>query len=191
MNLYPYVFPIFTNLGDYLYSAIGILIPFTIYFILSKYIKTNEDIRKQEKKIMGINFGFITIPVIILLVILIILVSGIWKYQMIAIASNSMTPTFEKGDAVIFEKVGKEDIEEGDIIVFRKGNILVSHRVVNTKEISFKTYYITKGDANKSLDANPVSQDEVLGVVKRVVKYIGYPTVWINELFGGETRENQ
>ena len=178
-------------MGDYLYSAIGILIPFTIYIILSKYIKTNEDIRKQNKKISGINFSFITIPSVILLLVLIILVSGIWKYQMIAIASNSMVPTFERGDAVIFEKIDKEDIEEGDIIVFKKGKVLVSHRVINTKEISSKTYYITKGDANKSQDANPVSQDEVLGVIRRVVKYIGYPTVWINELFGGETRENQ
>ena len=186
-----YILPIFTDLGDYLYSAFGIIVPFTIYIVLSKYIKTNEDIRKQERRIKGINTNFITIPLAILLVILIILVSGLFKYQMIAIATNSMIPTFAQGDAIIFEKIEKKDIKEGDVIVFRNNKKLISHRVINTKEGSSKLYFQTKGDANKSPDVNWTSEDDVLGVVRRVVKYIGYPTVWINGLFGGETRENQ
>lgn len=186
-----YILPIFPNLGDYLFSAIGIIIPFTIYLILSKYIKTNEDIRKNERRIKGINTNFITIPLVILLLILIILVSGIFKYQIIAIATNSMIPAFAKGDTIIFEKVGKGDIKEGDVIVFRNNKKLISHRVIDTKESSSKLYFQTKGDANKSPDVDWTSEDDVLGVARRVVKYIGYPTVWINGLFGGEIRENQ
>lgn len=191
MNLYVYILPITTNLGDYLYSAVNIIMPFTIYYVLFKYLKTNEEIRKQKKKISKVNFNFVTIPIIILLIIIIILVSGIFSYQMVAIASNSMVPTFERGDAIILEKIDKHDIEEGDVIVFKKNGVLVAHRVVKTKESSSKKYFYTKGDANYSIDAGYRDEDDVVGVVRRVVKYIGYPTVWINELFGGEVRENQ
>ncbi len=183
MNLYIYILPIMTNLGDYLQSAVGIIMPFTIYVVLVKYLRPKEEENKWKDKLTGINISFITIPVIILLTIIIILVSGIFKFQMIAIASNSMVPIYERGDAIIFEKIDNKYLENDDIIVFKKDNILVAHRIVKTKEVSSKLYFYTKGDANNAVDVEMVSEDEVLGVVRRVVKYIGYPTVWINELF--------
>lgn len=183
MNLYIYILPIFPTLGDYLYSAVNIVIPFTIYVVLKKYIKTDEDIRKENQKLTGLNTGFITIPIIIVLLTIIILVSGIFGYKMIAIGSNSMTPVYEKGDAIIYEKVDTNDIEEGDIIVFEKNKILVSHRVIKIKEDFTKRYFYTKGDANNTPDNDYTNEEDVRGVVKRVVKYIGYPTVWINEIF--------
>lgn len=183
MNLYIYILPIFPNLGDYIYSAINIIIPFTIYIVLKKYIKPDEDIRKENQKLTGLNLGFITIPIIIFLTIIILLVSGITGYKMIAIASNSMVPVYERGDAIIYEKLDVKDIEEGDIIVFEKSKILVAHRVIKIKEDSTKRYFYTKGDANNGPDSDFTNEEDVKGVVKRVVKYIGYPTVWINELF--------
>ena len=132
------------------------------------------------------NVNLITIPVIIFLIIIIILVSGIFKYQMIAIASNSMVPVYERGDAIIFEKVDGKNIEIGDIVVFKRNTIIVAHRVVKIKEESSKRYFYTKGDANNAVDVGYVEEKDMMGVVRRVVKYIGYPTVWINELFGGD-----
>ena len=184
INLYIYILPIFTNLGDYLYSIVNVIIPFTIYMVLKMVIKTNEDIRKERKRIIGINLSFITIPTIIFLIIVITLVSGIFRFQMIAIASNSMVPIYERGDAIIFEKVDTQYIESGDIIVFKKNNVLVAHRVIKIKEDSYKKYFYTKGDANKSADSEFVKEEEVIGVVRRVTKYIGYPTVLLNELLG-------
>ena len=186
MNIYIYILPIMTDLGDYLYSAIGIIMPFTLYMILNKYLKPDEDIRQKNKKIKGLNINFIIIPVIIFLIVIIILVSGIFKFQMIAIASNSMVPVYERGDTIIFEKVDVEDIKIGDIVVFKRNMIIVAHRIVKIKEESSKKYFFTKGDANNSVDVGVVDENNMLGVVRRVVKYIGYPTVWINELFGGD-----
>ena len=132
---------------------------------------------------LGINISFITIPAMICLGIIIILASGISKYRMIAIASNSMVPIYAKGDTLIFEKIDKKLLQDDDIIVFKKDNILVAHRIIKTKEVSSKLYFYTKGDANNSADAEMVNEDDVLGIVRRVVKYIGFPTVWLNELF--------
>lgn len=183
MKLYLYIFPIFTNLGDYLYSAFALIIPFTVFIILSRFLKTNEEIRQKNIKIRRVNLGFISTAIIILLVVIISLVAGLFKHQIIAIASNSMIPTYYRGDAVIMEKYKGQEIDVGEIIVFKKRSILVAHRVIKTKESSEKLYFYTKGDANNSPDFEYVKEEDVKGVVKRVVKYIGYPTVWINELF--------
>lgn len=190
INLYLYLVPITTNLGDYLYATINVAIPFTIYMLLGKYLNITDDNRNDRKKEKRISLKYITIPTIIALVVTVILVSGVFRYQMIAIASNSMVPVFERGDALIFDKSEKGNIKIGDVIAFRHDDKIVTHRVVKIKENSNMRYFYTKGDANPSNDANPTTEDEILGVVKIITKYIGYPTVWINELFGGEIYKN-
>ncbi len=180
MNLYLYLTPISTNLGDYLYSVVNIIIPYTIYKTFEKTM-IKEDKQKNNNKINKVSSSFLNIPVMIFLFIMIILVSGITKYQMIAIASNSMYPIYQRGDAVIFKKVEAASIKEGDILVFSNGNIIVTHRVAKIKESEGNLYFYTKGDANNALDAEPVKQENVLGIVKNKIKYIGYPTIIINE----------
>lgn len=182
INLYIYVMPIITNLGNYLHSAFGVLIPFTIYIILSRNIKNNIDIKKNKKNVNKISRDFITIPIMLMLIIIIILVSGIAKYQMIAVASDSMTPVFSRGDAVILKKIDAEDVKIGDVLVFKKDDLVITHRVTKIKEENSKLYFYTKGDANISIDAETVKESNVIGVVKCVAKYIGYPTVWLNDL---------
>jgi len=185
MNLYLYLTPISTNLGDYLYSVVNIIIPYTIYLTLEKVIKKEENKEKNKKKINGISFSFLTIPTTILLFIMVILVSGITKYQMIAIASDSMFPSYQRGDAVIFEDVEVSTIKVGDILVFSNNEQVITHRVAKIKESENKLYFYTKGDANNSLDAEPVKQENVLGIIKNGIKYIGYPTVILNEIIKG------
>ena len=44
-------------------------------------------------------------------------------------------------------------------------------------------FFFIIGDNNETVDANLVDEENVLGTVKYIVKYIGYPTVWLNERF--------
>ena len=181
MNLYIYIIPIMTDLGDYLYSAIGVMIPFTIYMALRKFVNTEKRKRDQiETK----KFNLAVMFVIIILSVLVILVSGIFKYQLIAIASGSMVPVYDKGDAVIFEKVEKSKIEVGDIIVYRREGKIIAHRVIKITENNEKLYFYTKGDANFSDDKYATVEDDVMGKIRFIIKYIGYPTVWINQIWG-------
>ena len=103
---------------------------------------------------------------------------------MIAIASDSMSPSYQRGDAIIFEKSEILSIKVGDILVFKNSKQIVTHRVVKIKEYDNKLYFYTKGDANNSIDAEPVEQENVLGVVRNIIRYIGYPTIMLNELIG-------
>lgn len=183
IKLYFYILPIVPNLGDYVYSVINIIFPFAIYSILNKMVIKYE---KEKEKLKKVNRVIFTIPLIIAFIILMILVSGIFKYKMIAIASNSMKPVFSRGDTVIYEKIDIKELEVGDVLVFQKDNIIVTHRITKIWKQNDKYYFITKGDNNNTEDQFTPKEENVLGKVNIVLKYIGYPTVLINEFFGKE-----
>ena len=183
IKLYIFLFPIIPNLGNYIYSIANIILPFILYSIFNKILIKYEKEKQQIKRINRIVF---TIPICATLVMLIILISGISKYKMIAIASNSMSPTYRRGDAVIYEKINVKELEIGDILAFQKNNIVVTHRIVKIWKKNDKYYFTTKGDNNNTVDSFKTGESEVLGRVTSILKYFGYPTVLISEFIGKE-----
>ena len=57
----------------------------------------------------------------------------------------------------------------GDIITFRRGSSLITHRIVEVTEAG----YITKGDANNTADLDAVAAEEVVGRVVGRLPYVG------------------
>lgn len=183
IKLYFFVMPIVPNLGDYIYSSINVLYPYIIYMIVNRAVVKYEKIKANFKKA---NITIFSIPLLLFFIVLIILVSGIFRYRLIAIASNSMQPAYSRGDAVIYKKIEPEDVEIGDILAFTKEGRIITHRV--TKKAHKNNIYVfnTKGDNNEVEDAFTTSEANILGKVTFSFKYIGYPTVIINEIFGKE-----
>ena len=94
-----------------------------------------------------------------------------------------MEPEYYMGDAVIFEKKQAHEVKVGDILVFKRGRTVITHRIVSISKGNNSKYDITtKGDNNDDEDDYLVQKEDVLGVVKYSVKYVGYPTLWINKL---------
>ncbi len=187
MNLYLYVIPIMTDLGNYLYGAFNIVMPVVIFITLNRSIHFANDARRNSHNVAKVILGFAMIPTFVLLVVLVVLVSGIYDYQMIAVASDSMVPSFARGDAIIFEKINDEnDIFIGDVLVFKRDDRIVAHRVNRITITPFGKAFYTKGDANKGTDSGYAVFEDVRGVARSTVKYVGYPTVLFNELIGGE-----
>ena len=183
INLYMYLLPIVPNLGNYIYSVINIIFPFLIYRNLNRAVIRYE---KEKKAIKKSNLIVFTVPLIIFFIILVILISGIFKYKMIAIATNSMSPTYRRGDAVVYEKINVKDLKVGDVLAFQTSNVVVTHRIVQIWRQGDEYYFTTKGDNNNTEDIIRPRQENVLGKVDYIVKYIGYPTVLINEYFRKE-----
>lgn len=180
MELYVYVIPIIPNLGNYIYSVLKVFLPFIIYYFANKSILKNSKDKKYSKRV---SRRLIYTPIIIFLVICVTLITGIFGWKMIAIGSGSMEPEFYMGDAVIYKTVNKNELKIGDIIAFNSGRRVITHRIYSIKKDSFGNMTITtKGDNNKAVDQDTVSSDDVLGVVKYVFKFIGYPTLWLNEI---------
>ena len=180
VSLYMYLLPIVPNLGDYLLSVVKILTPFIIFYIINRALVEEE---KSKRIITNNTLKVFSIPIIVVLVMLVILVSGVFKNKLVAIASNSMAPTYYRGDAIILEKMKPEDLRKGDILVFERSDRIITHRIVDIKKKQDTYYFTTKGDANKSADGYVSTSDDVIGKVDYVVKYVGFPTILVNELF--------
>ena len=122
-----YILPIFPDYGFYIEGVLGIFIPYIIYLKISKLVEESE---KRKPRSYKNTFWFINVPIIAVLVFLVILVSGVFKYQIIAIGSGSMSPIIEKGDAVIITKLNKTDyesIKQGQILVFVHDGRYITH----------------------------------------------------------------
>lgn len=180
LSVYVYIVPIMPDYSHYITSVIGIVFPYLVYLSLNKLVKYMEHDRNHR---IRKSMWYINIPLGICLVFLVILVSGIFRYQIMAIGSGSMEPLVYRGDAVIFEKISDdEEIHVGEIIVFKSGGKLVTHRVVDITNNRGIIRYVTKGDANKDNDNYPVAISDIEGKVKMKVKFIGLPTIWFQEL---------
>ena len=86
-------------------------------------------------------------------------------------------------DAVILEKCSASDIHENDILVFKHEGIIVTHRVVQIDTKNNRLQFTTKGDHNEENDSFVTGESQVIGRVVIINKYIGFPTVWLSELF--------
>jgi signal peptidase I len=95
-----------------------------------------------------------------------------------------MANVIDRGDAVIYEKYDGQTIDEGQIIVFDYNGMTTVHRVIDIKTVNGVMRYYTKGDANKDADGY-VTNKKIYGIVKLKLKYFGYPTLWVRDLFPG------
>lgn len=138
--------------------------------------------RRQVKKESVVSY----IPFVIVLVVLVCFISGTFKYQPIAVLSNSMLPTFARGDAVIMKKIDQKDLKKlkkGTILYYSKEGRLIVHRIVSVKHTDDgKVEVTTKGDNNNANDPWVITEDDMIGTVSFMIPYIGYPSVWVNEL---------
>ena len=178
-GLYPYILPLVPAIGDYLTAIVFIIVPFVIYLLTIKIVKYQN--KEKVSLNQNVKVLFLT-PIFVFLVVIIFLISGVFRYKLVAIASDSMNPVFYRGDAVIYEKTKYLDkVEPEDIIVFINDGRYVTHRVITIIEDDKGIKYKTKGDNNDSLDNFFVEEEKCVGVVKYIVKYVGFPAVWFNE----------
>lgn len=102
---------------------------------------------------------------------------GIHVYTVI---SPSMAPEISVGSAVYVKKEAFEKICEGDVVTYLSGagNVRVTHRVARKDEEG--QFLVTKGDANDEPDGKRVYAQEILGVVRLAVPYLGYAAMFLN-----------
>ena len=86
-------------------------------------------------------------------------------FAQIVVISGSMQPTIEVGDLLIIKEQKSYDIN--DIVTYRWGKSLVTHRVVGIIAAD-DPEYITKGDSNNAAD-EPIRMSDIEGkVVTRI-----------------------
>lgn len=184
MNLYMYLLPIIPNPNEYITSLIRFLLPVLVAYRI--YVFYKKDSEEEEEEVKNSKTGkYITLFISSMVVIfLVYITSGYFKYWAVAIISGSMHPTIDRGDVVIIEKINKDytRLKEGQVIAYKYNGIIVVHRLVKILKIDDTYYFYSKGDANKDIDNYQIEEDMIIGVVNLKVPYIGYPTVWLNTM---------
>ena len=79
------------------------------------------------------------------------------------IVSESMEPTIMTNDVIFIVNTSKENLEVGDIISFRTGDYINTHRIIRIEEQNGEEVYITKGDNNSNEDRTPVKFQDIEG----------------------------
>ena len=178
--LFAYIIPIVPDLYIFFRSFLRMLYPYLIYLVFEKMFSKNDySMGRQEKRKEMIGNTLI----IALAAALVMLISCEFRYGIIVVGSESMTGTINKGDAVVFEKYTNQEIKNGQVIIFNYNNIQTIHRVVEVQKINGEYRYYTQGDANKRKDEDYRTKEDIYALVDLKVKYIGYPTLWVRELF--------
>jgi signal peptidase I len=81
----------------------------------------------------------------------------------------SMLPSVWPGDTLLIERVGREEVSEGDIVLFGRDRRLFAHRVVTKVDAPGNSRIITQGDGMPRPDA-PLADSELLGRVTFIVR---------------------
>lgn len=175
-----YISPILPLFSIYLWSFIRIIVPLIMYLFLRRSLKIYNE---RENIILKKRINnYINLVIIAFSFVVIIIISGITPYKFIAIASESMSPTIKKGDAVFINKnINIEDLKEKDIIAYDDGEKIIVHRVLKIEDGKI----ITKGDYNITEDDIEINSENIIGKYMFKIPMVAKPTIWIKELIGG------
>lgn len=76
-------------------------------------------------------------------------------YRTVTVLSDSMQPTFSKGDMIVVTPAPTRSVQVGDVITYQApvgDRHVVTHRVQEVVEAGPQPTVVTKGDANESAD---------------------------------------
>ena len=180
-TIYVYIIPIIPDINVFVESLIRIIYPYITYVIMNLIYSQNQEVISVKSKGKDIIISIVLCGVVS---VLLLLVSGQFKYCALVIGSGSMTGTINKGDIIIYERYEKgEKLEENQIIVFNSEGKKIIHRIIDKKDSIKGIEYYTKGDANNTQDEGYRKEDDILGIVKYRIPQIGHFTLFINDLF--------
>lgn len=140
-----------------------------------------ESIKNRKVKVNKIRNILFIFMIIVLYNIVLSCVSyiseintpSIFGYKAYFITTNSMKPAISDGDVIIVKQIKENNLEEGDIISFFKDGQVITHRIVELKEIDNERQYITKGDNNNLEDTNTVKFEQVEGKLVIKIPFLG------------------
>lgn len=88
-----------------------------------------------------------------------------WSWAIVI--SGSMEPEIRVNDLVVIHEEDAYDV--GDVITFRSGDSIVTHRIAAQSPEGF----ITRGDANNTEDKSITKREDVIGRVVGVIPGVG------------------
>lgn len=113
------------------------------------------------------------LSVVALLVLLALTVLG---HRVLVVRSDSMAPALRAGDLIVIEMQRPATVEPGEIVTFRdhsRGNVLVTHRVIESVRTDGQMHFKTRGDANSGIEQWSISTGGRLGQLRARIPGVG------------------
>lgn len=176
------IIPIFPITNWFIKGSFSLIIT-TIVYLFFNSISDEKRILKPKQKNSFILSKYAL--ALFFSTILVCFMLGVFNYKPIAILSNSMNPTFNRGDIVVYQKLTemeKNNLPINTIIVYQLEDKFIVHRITNIYNDNYEIKYSTKGDSNFGDDLQKVNPNQILGIYQFHIKYLGYPSIWLNEL---------
>lgn len=121
--------------------------------------------------------------VTVILMMVPLTIPKLFGIRIYGVLTGSMTPAYSVGGVVYVKETDASDIQIGDVITFRMGtntDYVMTHRVVEMDG----SFFVTKGDANNSVDPEPVSYDRLIGKVILFVPGLAGVSEFVNSTTG-------
>ena len=129
---------------------------------------------------VGIALCVVFVPLLLINVTLIVKsytspdkVPDFFGYKPFIVLSGSMEPSIMTGDMVFVKETDPDSLKVGDVIAYKSGSAVVTHRIVEVKSENGETRYVTQGDANNAADQGMVKPADVEGIYQRRVAGAG------------------
>lgn len=140
--------------------------------------------REKYRKVRRIITYIIIIPLLLYNIVLILQAvikpqktPSIFGIKTYVIVSGSMMPNLNIGDIAIIKEEKTENFKKGDIISFRRGKLVITHRIENVIITDGNREYVTKGDNNNVQDNEMVKEKEIEGKLIAKIPYLGKLTL--------------
>ncbi len=101
---------------------------------------------------------------------------GFFSIKPSFVPSHSMEPSISPGSIVITRDVAAEDIEVGDVVLYRLGREAVLHRVIARWP---NGTFTTQGDANNTADPQAVQPAQIEGRLMFDIPHLGWGPIWV------------
>lgn len=129
---------------------------------------------------VGIALCVVFVPLLLINVTLIVKsytspdkVPDFLGYKPFIVLSGSMEPSIMTGDMVFVKETDPDSLKVGDVIAYKSGSAVVTHRIVEVKSENGETRYVTQGDANNAADQSLVKPADVEGIYQRRIAGAG------------------
>ena len=145
----------------------------------------------MKRKIYYTIFLLLIMPILIINVILIIKtnlnknqIADVMGYKPFIVLSGSMEKIINIGDLAITKNIDSKKIKIGDVIAFRKDNIVILHRVKEIHNDGDLLKFKTKGDNNNVADDFFVDSNLIEGVLYTKIPYLGSVLLFLSKPVG-------
>jgi signal peptidase I len=174
--------PVIPKYDWYLRGISLMLLAIAVYIVVDRSQRDTRDTPRASRR--GYLRRASDVMWLAVMVGLVMFMTGFFSYASTTIVSNSMKPVYSRGAMVIVQKIDSPmDIKVGDIVQYKRTSRMITHRVTaidQASDGSGQRVFTTQGDNSPSPD-EPVTEKQVVGIIKAHIPYIGYPTVWLRE----------